>query len=119
MHNEILEELSKKNNYDNLTYHPKGKNISFNNFDNVFSFLKKIRDGDNVRKGKKKKLKWMSGLNEMKKRRNTSKDQKRELHNIKTLCKARNSFITFFDDYILQWCLILNMHQFMEKDLRY
>ena len=69
MHNEILEELSKKNNYDNLTYHPKGKNISFNNFDNVFSFLKKIRDGDNVRKGKKKiKMNVRSEWNEKEKK---------------------------------------------------
>ena len=38
----------------------------------------------------------------LKRERNKLKDQKSELHNIKTLCKARNSFITFFDDYILQ-----------------
>ena len=38
--------LSKKNNYDDLTFHFKGKNIgnkSFKNFDDAFSFFAKIK----------------------------------------------------------------------------
>ena len=52
-------ELSKKINYDDLAYHFKGKYIcekSFNDFNIVFSFLRKIRDG-NITLGKAKKIK--------------------------------------------------------------
>ena len=56
-HDEILE-LSKKNNYDDLTYHFKGKNICekcFNDFDNAMSLFKKIKNGNIMQK----KLKWV------------------------------------------------------------
>ena len=65
---EILE-LKKKIDYDDLMYHFKGKNICFNY---VFSFLKKIGDGDiTLEKAKKKKKKknqneCTSDLNEIK-----------------------------------------------------
>ena len=54
---EILE-LSKKNNYDDLTYYFEGKNICekcFNDFDNAISLLEKIKDGNIMQKN----LKWV------------------------------------------------------------
>ena len=76
--NEILE-LSKKNNYDDLTYHSKDRNvreISFYDFNNVISLFKKIRDGNNMmlENAKLSQNKFSSDLNEAK---NTGRKESR------------------------------------------
>ena len=76
--------------------HFKGKNIddkNFNNFNDILSFLKMIRDGnitlEQAKKKKKKKKKNKNGhksdLNKIKRIRNKSIQQKSALYNIETL----------------------------------
>ena len=76
--------------------------LGFNQFDNVFSLLDKIRD-DKISltdvKNDQENLK--SDLNEIKKgsKKHRSKEQKNALHNIEMLYNARNEVIKFYDDY--------------------
>ena len=76
--------------------------LGFNQFDNVFSLLDKIRD-DKISltdvKNDQENLK--SDLNEIKKgsKKHRSKEQKNALHNIEMLYNARNAVIKFYDDY--------------------
>ena len=76
--------------------------LEFNQFDNVFSLLDKIRD-DKISltdvKNDQENLK--SDLNEIKKgsKKHRSKEQKNTLHNIEMLYNARNEVIKFYDDY--------------------
>ena len=76
--------------------------LGFNQFDNVFSLLDKIRD-DKISltdvKNDQENLK--SDLNEIKKgsKKHRSKEQKNALHNIEMLYNARNEVIKFYDGY--------------------
>ena len=76
--------------------------LEFNQFDNVFSLLDKIRD-DKISltdvKNDQENLK--SDLNEIKKgsKKHRSKEKKNTLHNIEMLYNARNEVIKFYDDY--------------------
>ena len=76
--------------------------LGFNQFDNVFSLLDKIRD-DKISltdvKNDQENLK--SDLNEIKKgsKKHRTKEQKNALHNIEMLYNARNEVIKFYDDY--------------------
>ena len=87
--------------YDDLTYNYNGKNMggkSFNYSDSAFIFLKKRRDGNvMLEKAKWNQNEHKSYLNEIKKGKNKYNEQKSALYNIKTLYKAQNSVIKFFD----------------------
>ena len=79
-------------------------------------FLKKGRDGNVMLE----KAKWnhnehKSYLNEIKKGKNKYNEQKSALYNIKTLYKAQNSVIKFFD-YKASLESETNLKQFTEKD---
>ena len=96
--------MDKKVNSDDLIYRHKGNtaNIEFDQFDNAFSLLDKIRDGKiNLANAKNDQAEFKSDLNEIKKeaKQNRSEEQKTSLHNIEMLYKARKSVIKFFDDY--------------------
>ena len=80
--------LSKEINYDDLTYHFKCKNWfnSFNDFDNAFSLMKKIKNSEITLA--KNLNEYKPDLSEMKRGRNKSKEQKNTLYNTKTLYKA-------------------------------
>ena len=98
-------ELDKKVNYDDWINKYKGniKDAEFNQFDNAFSLLDKIRDGKisltdakNDQEDFGRNLREIEKTNTKKKR---SKEQKNTLYNIEMLCKARKEIIQFFDDY--------------------
>ena len=96
--------MNGKVNYDNLTYRYRGNtaHVKFNQFDNAFSLLYKIRDGEiSLTDTKKDQAEFKSDLNEIKKgnKKHKSKEQKNSLYSIEMLYKARNSVIKFFDDY--------------------
>ena len=105
--NERLEEiakLGKKINPDELIYRYKGSTADekFNEFDNAFSLLDKLRDGKiDLADAKNDQAKFRSNLSEIKEenKKNRSKDQKYALYNIEMLYKARKKVIEFFDDY--------------------
>ena len=87
---EKITDLDKKINSDDLIYRYKGNtpDLNFDEFDNAFDIIDKIRDGkidlSDVKKGSKK---------------HRSKAQKNTLYNIEILYKARNEAIKFYDDY--------------------
>ena len=98
-------ELDKKVNYNDWINKYKGniKDAEFNQFDNAFSFLDKIRDGKisltdakNDQEDFGRNLREIEKTNTKKKR---SKEQKNTLCNIEMLCKARKEIIQFFDGY--------------------
>ena len=85
-----------------MKYKYKGKTAKaeFDKFDNAFSFLNKIRDGKiNLTDAKKDKKDFEKDLGEIKKGNPLKKlkEQKRALHNINLLNKARKEVINFFD----------------------
>ena len=98
-------ELDKKVNYDDWInkYKENIKDAEFNQFDNAFSLLDKIRDGKisltdakNDQEDFGRNLREIEKTNTKKKR---SKEQKNTLYNIEMLCKARKEIIQFFDGY--------------------
>ena len=96
--------MNGKVNYDDLTYRCRGNtaHVKFNQFDNAFSLLYKMRDGKiSLTDTKKDQAEFKSDLNEIKKgnKKHKSKEQKNSLYSIEMLYKARNSVIKFFDDY--------------------
>ena len=106
---ERLEEISgldKIVNSDDLIYRYKVSTDAekFNEFDNAFTLLEKIRDGKiGLADAKIDQAKFKSNLSEIEKgnKKHRSKDQKNALYNIEMLYKARNKVIRFFDDYSL------------------
>ena len=104
---EWLEEITKLDrevNPDELIYRYKGSiaDEKFNEFDNAFSLLHKIRDGKiSLADAKKDQAEFKSNLNEIKKgnKKQTSKNQKNALYNNEMLYTARNKVIEFFDYY--------------------
>ena len=94
---EEITNLDKKFNPDDLIYRCKGStaDAKFNEFDNGFSLLDKVRDGKiSLADEKKDQAEFKSNLSEIKKgnKRHISKEQKRSaLHNIEMLYKVRNS----------------------------
>ena len=96
--------LDGKLNSDDLIYRYQGNNVDvrFNQFDNAFSILDKIRDGKiSLTDAKNDQGEFKSDLNEIKKenQKHRSKEQKDSLYNIEMLYKARRSVIELFDDY--------------------
>ena len=106
---ERLEEISgldKIVNSDDLIYRYKVSTDAekFNEFDNAFTLLEKIRDGKiGLADAKIDQAKFKSNLSEIEKgnKKHRSKDQKNALYNIEMLYKARDKVIRFFDDYSL------------------
>ena len=101
---EEITKLDKKVNPDELIYRYKGSiaDEKFNEFDNAFSLLHKIRDGKiSLADAKNDQAEFKSNLNEIKKgnKKQTSKDQKNALYNTEMLYTARNKVIEFFDYY--------------------
>ena len=95
---EEITNLDKKVNSDDLTYRYKGNNADakFNEFDNAFSLLNKIKDDKiGLADGKDDQAKFKSNLSE----KHRSKEYKNAMYNIEMFYKASNSFIEFFDDY--------------------
>ena len=107
---EEITDLDKKVNSDGLIYRYKGNtsNVKFDQFDNAFSLLDKMRDGKiSLTNAKNDQAEFKLDLNEIKKKGNKkhrSKEQKTSLYNIEMLYKARNSVIIFLM-IILQWYL--------------
>ena len=92
---EEITDLDKKVNSDGLIYRYKGNtsNVKFDQFDNAFSLLDKMRDGKiSLTNAKNDQAEFKLDLNEI-----TS------LYNIEMLYKARNSVIIFL--MIIQWYL--------------
>ena len=85
-------------------YKGKTKYAEFNQFDNAFSILDKIRDGKIIlTDAKNDQEKIEKDLGEAKKGnyKKKSEEQKNALYNIKMLNKSRKEVINFFDDYYL------------------
>ena len=104
---EKITDLDKKKvNSDDLVYRYKGNtpDLNFEEFDNAFDIIDKIRDGKiDLANVKNNQEKFKSYLGEIKKANNKhrSKEQKNTLYNIEMLYKARNEAIKFYDDYSL------------------
>ena len=101
---EEITNLDKQVDPDDLLYSYKGNtaDAKFNQFDNAFSLLDKIRDAKiRLADAKNDQEKFKSNLNEIKKgnKKHRSKEQKNALHNNEMLYKARNIFIEFLDNY--------------------
>ena len=101
-----VKKLIQKNNVnsDDLIYRYKGNtpDLDFDEFENVFDIIDKIRDGKiNLSDVKNNQEKFKSYLGEIKKgnKKDRSKVQKNTLYNIEMLQKARNEAIKFYDDY--------------------
>ena len=88
-----ITELDKKVNYDDLIYKYKSntKDIEFNQFDNTFSLLNKIRDGKISLTNAKKIKKNLKKILE--------KQKGETPNNIKNLNQAWKEVSKFFDDY--------------------
>ena len=101
---EKITDLDKKVNSDDLIYRYKGDtaDVKFNEFDNAFDIIDKIRDGKiDLSDVKNNQEKFKSYLGEIKKgnKKHKSKAQKNTLYNIELLYKARNEASKFYDDY--------------------
>ena len=97
-----IADLVKQVNSDDLIYKYKGNtpDLNFDEFDNAFDIIDKVRDGKiDLADVKNKQEKFKSYLREIKRRK--SKAQKNTLYNIEMLYKARNEAIKFYDDYSL------------------
>ena len=100
---EKITDLDKKVNSDDLIYRYKGNtpDLNFDEFDNAFDIIDKIRDGKiDLADVKNNQEKFKSYLGEIKKGKK-SKEQKNTLYNIEMLYKARSKAIKFYDDYSL------------------
>ena len=98
--------MDKKVNSNDLIYRYKGNtpDLNFDEFDNAFDIIDKIRDGKiDLSDVKSNQKKFKSYLGEIKKgnKKHRSKVQKNTLYNIEMLYKARNEAIKFYDDYSL------------------
>ena len=94
--------LDKKVNSDDLICRCKCNTADekFDQFDNAFTFLDKIRYGKTgLADAKYDEEEFRSNQNEIKNGTKNIKEQKNNLYNIEMLYKARNSFIEFFYDY--------------------
>ena len=101
---EEITNFDKKFNSDDLIYRCKGStaDAKFNEFDNAFRFLDKIRDGKtSLADAKDNQAEFRSNLSEIKKgnKKHTSREQKNKLYNNEMLYKTRNNTIKFFNDY--------------------
>ena len=96
--------------------------LEFNQFDNVFSLLDKIRD-DKISltdvKNDQENLK--SDLNEIKKgsKKHRSKEKKKTLCTILKCFTMQETRLLNFMMIILQWCLKQKLKQLKEQDLKY
>ena len=91
-------------NSDDLIYRYKGNtpDLDFDEFDNAFDIIDKIRDGKiNLSDVKNNPEKFKFYLGNIKKgnKKHRSKAQKNTLYNTEMLYKARNKAIKFCDDY--------------------
>ena len=96
--------MIEKVNSDNLIcrYKINIVDVKFDEFDNAFDIIDKIRDGKiDLSDVKNNQEKFKSCLGEIKKgsKKHRSKAQKNTLYNIEILYKARNEAIKFYDDY--------------------
>ena len=96
--------MIEKVNSDNLIcrYKINIVDVKFDEFDNAFDIIDKIRDGKiDLSDVKNNQEKFKSYLGEIKKgnKKHRSKEQKNTLYNIEMLYKARNEAIEFYDDY--------------------
>ena len=101
---EEITKLDKEVNPDDLIYRYNGSTADekFNEFDNAFVLLDKMRDGKiSLVDAKNDQAEFKSNLNEIKKGNKTHrlKNKKNALYNIEMFYKARNKGIAFFDDY--------------------
>ena len=85
-----ITELTEKVNYDDLMYRYKGNttNVKFDQFDNAFSLLDKIRDGKiSLTDAKYDQAEFKSDLNEIKKgnKKHKLKEQKNSLYSIQMI----------------------------------
>ena len=101
-----VKKLIQKNNVnsDDLIYRYKGNtpDLDFDEFENVFDIIDKIRDGKiNLFDVKINQEKFKSYLGNIKKgnKKHRSKAQKNTLYNIEMLYKARKKAIKFCDGY--------------------
>ena len=101
---EEITKLDKEVNPDDLIYRYNGSTADekFNEFDNAFGLLDKMRDGKiSLVDAKNDQVEFKSNLNEIKKGSKTHrlKNKKNAFYNIEMFYKARNKGIAFFDDY--------------------
>ena len=100
---ERLEEttdLDKKVNSDGLIYRYKGNtsNVKFDQFDNAFSLLDKMRDGKiSLTNAKNDQAEFKLDLNEIKKKETKNIDQKsKKLHCIILKCSTKQETVLLF-----------------------
>ena len=115
-----ITELDKKVNSDDLIYRYKGNtaNVEFDQFDNAFSLLDKIRDGKiNLANAKNDQAEFKSDLNEIKKRKQNKIDQKsKKLHCIILKCFTKQERVLLnFLMIILQCYQKQNAKQLKEQ----
>ena len=99
---EEIQDLSKKINFNNLTYHYKGKKIPKNciGFKGPLSFFRSIKEGYiTLEKAEEEQKELKSNIIEIIVGNNKSEDQKSIIQIIKVLYKSREKVIKFFDDY--------------------
>ena len=99
---EEIQDLSKHTNFNNLTYHYKGKNDpkSFTGFKGPLSFCKSIKESDTtLEKAEEQQKEFKLELNKTVKGSKKPEDQKSAISNIKTLYKSQEKVIRLFDNY--------------------
>ena len=106
---EEITDLDKKVNSDGLIYRYKGNtsNVKFDQFDNAFSLLDKMRDGKiSLTNAKNDQAEFKLDLNEIKKKETKNIDQKsKKLHCIILKCSTKQETVIIFLMIILQWYL--------------
>ena len=97
---EEITDLDKKVNSDGLIYRYKGNtsNVKFDQFDNAFSLLDKMRDGKiSLTNAKNDQAEFKLDLNEIKKKETKNIDQKsKKLHCIILKCSTKQETVLLF-----------------------
>ena len=97
--------MIEKVNSDNLIcrYKINIVDVKFDEFDNAFDIIDKIRDGkidlSDVKKSQEKFKSYLGEIKQGNKKHRPKVQKKNTLYNIEMLCEARNETIKFYDDY--------------------
>ena len=124
--NERLEEITKLDkivNPDDLIYKHKGPtaDVKFNEFDNAFNLLDKIREGEiSLAEAKNDQGEFKSNLSEIKKETKNINQKSKKTHCIILKCFTKQGMVLLnFLMIILQWYPKQKMKQPKEEDLKY
>ena len=107
-------DISKKINFNNLTYHFKGSNTapkSFIDLESPMCIYNEIKN-DNLA------IEKIEEDQKHFKSKHKSKDQLDTIKNIKNLCNSRDKTIKLYNDYA-NFCLKVCIKQNKEQDLKY